>query len=905
MTFDAGSIEATLKLNRDQFQRDLASSKQEGQDFEGTTFEAELKVDDTQPKEAAASTEATYEVLRENLQKAIDLKLETSGFAEADAEIEATKIEVDSLNRKRLNLGSIFGAGGGGGGITSLLSSIGGFFGGISSNISEGETVWSGLASSIIALAPVIVAVLTPLLGIAGALGAAFAGAAASVGGLAIVAAPLITKLITDYQALSKAKQQYDQATTSSQRTSALQAEAKATDNLTGSQKGLFGMLQQIVGAYHQLQSEFAKPLANALTPWFSVARSLIGVLPGLVGPAIGAFGDLGKAILPLIQSHAFKDFINTLGQFGAFAATEFASAGIEIARAFGNILLAFMPLARIILPGIVELATKFELWSSKLGSSSGFHEFITYVIANGPLVGQLLVNLVKIFINLGIALAPLGAILLKFLTWITKILAAMSPNELLAIVFAVGVLGVVLAAAFAGVPLLIAAVVAAVVALAALLVNMWPSIKHAWSSAIQWLHDNFVSPLANFFTKDIPAALDIWKESVRIVCDDIEILFLKLVANILNTMGKLPGPLGAPFRKAHADIGVALAAIEKDVANSERKINSDWQQIHGRHVTLSFGLGLPAGVSIPGARTGQRTAPIPGHARGTSGAKPGWALVGELGPELVSMRGGETVIPHGPSMQALNGYADGTSGWSVTDSFQPGVGQFISGLNAANVAAQKAIVNYVNKNAKLPAVSIGGFQDTGARSGSAALAQAYAASIIGNYGWGANQMSSLIPLWNQESGWNAYAVNPSSGAYGIPQSLGHGHPYNLGDYKAQILWGLSYIAGRYGSPAAAEAHELAAGWYDRGGPLPPGGKFVMNGTGRTEEVLTPDERLAFIALAKGGKGNDMTGLERRLERLITAVQNNAGATGMSVADALNGTARKATYRSAYSAQDR
>ena len=57
-----------------------------------------------------------------------------------------------------------------------------------------------------------------------------------------------------------------------------------------------------------------------------------------------------------------------------------------------------------------------------------------------------------------------------------------------------------------------------------------------------------------------------------------------------------------------------------------------------------------------------------------------------------------------------------------------------------------------------------------------------------------------LIKLWNQESGWSAYAVNPSSGAYGIPQSLGHGHPYNLGDYKAQIEWGINYIAGRYGN---------------------------------------------------------------------------------------------------------
>jgi uncharacterized membrane protein len=125
------------------------------------------------------------------------------------------------------------------------------------------------------------------------------------------------------------------------------------------------------------------------------------------------------------------------------------------------------------------------------------------------------------------------------------------------------------------------------------------------------------------------------------------------------------------------------------------------------------------------------------------------------------------------------------------------------------------------------------GFADTGARSGSAALAQSFAASVLPR-GW---SFADLLALWNQESGWNAYAVNPSSGAYGIPQSLGHGHPYNLGDYKAQIMWGLNYIAGRYYNSQGAWAHEQAFGWYDRGGWLPTGLSLALNTTGRPERV--------------------------------------------------------------------
>lgn len=33
-------------------------------------------------------------------------------------------------------------------------------------------------------------------------------------------------------------------------------------------------------------------------------------------------------------------------------------------------------------------------------------------------------------------------------------------------------------------------------------------------------------------------------------------------------------------------------------------------------------------------------------------------------------------------------------------------------------------------------------------------------------------------------------------------------------DPYTQILWGVGYIQGRYGTPAAAWAHEMAFGWY-------------------------------------------------------------------------------------------
>ena len=79
-----------------------------------------------------------------------------------------------------------------------------------------------------------------------------------------------------------------------------------------------------------------------------------------------------------------------------------------------------------------------------------------------------------------------------------------------------------------------------------------------------------------------------------------------------------------------------------------------------------------------------------------------------------------------------------------------------------------------------------------------------------------ATQMGCLDSLWDQESDWDPYAVNGQTGAYGIPQALpsAHGHPFALGDWRAQIRWGLRYIEERYGSACAAESHEQRENWY-------------------------------------------------------------------------------------------
>lgn len=97
--------------------------------------------------------------------------------------------------------------------------------------------------------------------------------------------------------------------------------------------------------------------------------------------------------------------------------------------------------------------------------------------------------------------------------------------------------------------------------------------------------------------------------------------------------------------------------------------------------------------------------------------------------------------------------------------------------------------------------------------------AQAIAFSMLQGMGWGQDQFDCLVALWNKESGWNVYAHNASSGAYGIPQALPGDKMASAGadwadNPATQISWGLSYISGRYSTPCGAWEHSQSVGWY-------------------------------------------------------------------------------------------
>jgi len=117
------------------------------------------------------------------------------------------------------------------------------------------------------------------------------------------------------------------------------------------------------------------------------------------------------------------------------------------------------------------------------------------------------------------------------------------------------------------------------------------------------------------------------------------------------------------------------------------------------------------------------------------------------------------------------------------------------------------------------PVSSRGGASAPAAGTPDPGSAKAIAYDMVQARGWGEEQYSCLVSLWQKESGWNTFAANKSSGAYGIPQSLpGSKMASAGGDWATnpatQITWGLGYITARYGDPCGAYGASQSKGWY-------------------------------------------------------------------------------------------
>jgi hypothetical protein len=252
-------------------------------------------------------------------------------------------------------------------------------------------------------------------------------------------------------------------------------------------------------------------------------------------------------------------------------------------------------------------------------------------------------------------------------------------------------------------------------------------------------------------------------------------------------------------------------------------------------------------------------------------GLLPGFAAGGLVGGNTVLDRG----IPYVSSVGASFEHT----------AMMQGTKALIAAAVQAAKAAARAVASFGN---------ILGGPGGGAPGANAALARRLFPQWGSGAEWGA---------WNylamRESGWNQFARNPSSGAYGIAQALPPtkypfaGQAAGGSNPTAQIRWMAAYISGRYGDPIRAAQHEAAFNWYDQGGYLPVGASIALNTTSAPEAVVPGKHLEQMIALL-----DELCGLVATNNQITAAAPT---ATGAGLGAVLGAHARKATYRAMYS----
>ena len=290
-----------------------------------------------------------------------------------------------------------------------------------------------------------------------------------------------------------------------------------------------------------------------------------------------------------------------------------------------------------------------------------------------------------------------------------------------------------------------------------------------------------------------------------------------------------------------------------------------------------------------------------------------GYEVLGADGPELRYLSAGTSILTHAQSKAAMAmnggkipGYAKGT-GAKIAD-FVDDVKD--SAEDAFDLIGKSAIEiwDWLKQKTGLDSMlgsqpSYGGVKRTTkgsfeyAKDAIGKFIKKMADKFIENFGGAvtgdhkklmaaagipASWFSAIDYIVTHESGWRVNATNPSSGAYGLPQSLPGSKMASAGsDWRTnpitQLKWMKNYV-GRYGGGPGAAAFWRAHHWYANGGWAD---KFSIFGEvpGEPELAVNParDTSEGHIAEAIEARAKiNPNGFAGTLSKLIESAKNSA-----------------------------
>ncbi|RIL24915.1 terminase, partial [Staphylococcus gallinarum] len=113
---------------------------------------------------------------------------------------------------------------------------------------------------------------------------------------------------------------------------------------------------------------------------------------------------NLGKKFQNWANSVAGQ---NAIKSFIEYTKTNLPKIGQIFGNVFmgiGNLMKAFAQNSSNIFDWLVKMTAKFREWSEQVGKSEGFKKFVQYVQENGPVIMDLIGNIVRVLVAFGTA---------------------------------------------------------------------------------------------------------------------------------------------------------------------------------------------------------------------------------------------------------------------------------------------------------------------------------------------------------------------------------------------------------------------------------------------------------------------------------------------------------------------
>lgn len=312
----------------------------------------------------------------------------------------------------------------------------------------------AGLVPAIMAVANALGVVAGGALGVAGAFGIA-AGGAFAFGAMAVSAIKMLndgtlqaTAQTRRYQAsLEQVKSTWEgiikqnQAQIFNTLSNALDtvnvALGRMKPFLAGISKGMEQASQSVLkwAQNSQTASKFFNMMNTTGVKTFNTLLSAAGRFgDGL----INVFTQLGPLFLWTAKGldnlgKKFQNWANSVaGQNAIKSFIEYTKTNLpKIGQIFGNVFMgignlmkAFAQNSSNIFDWLVKMTAKFREWSEQVGKSEGFKKFVQYVQENGPVIMDLIGNIVRVLVAFGTAMAPIASVILKVVTALAGFIA-------------------------------------------------------------------------------------------------------------------------------------------------------------------------------------------------------------------------------------------------------------------------------------------------------------------------------------------------------------------------------------------------------------------------------------------------------------------------------------------------